>query len=81
MRRYLAPFPNPLTGETPEAEHDVLMEIWYPDRAAFDAANAQFVVAEIAAEIAADEERLFDRTKNQFFFVDECVSDLKNSKE
>jgi len=81
MRRYLTAFPDPVTGENPEPEHDVLLEIWYPDRAAFDAAYAQFAVEEIIAEISADEERLFDRSRMHFFFVDECVSDLKNPRE
>lgn len=76
MRRYLTPFPNPLTGALDEGEFDVVLEIWYPDRAAFDAANAQFAVADIAREIAEDEERLFDRGRMRFFFVDEAVSDL-----
>ena len=79
MRRYLTAFPNPLTGITPEPEHDVLLEIWYPDRAAFELANAQFSAGDIMDEIAAEEERLFDRARMHFFFVDECVSDLDSS--
>lgn len=76
LRRYLTPFPNPLTGEVDDGEFDVALEIWYPNQAAFDAANAQFIVPEIAQEIAEDEERLFDRTRMRFFFVDESESDL-----
>ena len=76
LRRYLTPFANPLTGEAEEGEFDVVLEIWYPDQAALDAANAQFAVAEIAREIAEDEERLFDRSRMRFFFVDECESAL-----
>ncbi len=78
MRRYLTPFPDPLTGETPETDHDVLLEIWYPNRATFEAAHAQFADEEIMAEISADEERLFDRSKMLFYFLDECESDLKS---
>jgi hypothetical protein len=76
MRRYLTPFPNPLTGQTPETEHDVVLEIWYPDRATFEAAHAQFADEDILAEISADEEKLFDRSAMLFYFVDECESPL-----
>ncbi|MCK9468952.1 MAG: EthD domain-containing protein [Porticoccaceae bacterium] len=76
LRRYLTPLANPLTGEADEGEFDVILEIWYPDQAAFDAANAQFTVEEIAREIAEDEERLFDRSRMRFFFVDESESKL-----
>lgn len=79
MRRYLTPFPNPLTGETPETDHDVLLEIWYPDRATFETAHARFADEEVLAEISADEERLFDRSKMLFYFIEERESDLKNT--
>jgi len=32
---------------------------------------------EVAAEIAEDEDKLFDRRYNRFFFVDECESVLE----
>jgi hypothetical protein len=76
LRRYLTPLPNPLTGKAQEGDVDVILEIWYPDRAAFDAANSQFVVEDIAREIGEDEERLFDRSRMRFFFIDECESTL-----
>ena len=76
MRRYLTPFADPLTGAAPEQPCDVVMEIWYRDRAAFEAAVATFVRPDVAAEIAADEEELFDRASNRFYFVDECESSL-----
>lgn len=80
MRRYLTAFPDPVTGEMQEPEHDVILEIWYPDQAAMDAAYEQFSDEKIKAYISADEERLFDRSRMHFFFVDECVSDLKNPR-
>lgn len=76
MRRYLQPFPDPITGLLPKSPYDVVLEIWYETRKAFDAANETFSRPEVAREIADDEETLFDRRENRFFFVDEVVSDL-----
>ena len=80
MRRFLTPYPNPITGEAVEAEYDVVMEIWYPDRAAYDACNALLGSPEVAAEIAEDEEQLFNRSRNRFFFVEEHESDLAKAR-
>jgi hypothetical protein len=77
VRRYLQPDANPLTGEIPEAEYDVITEMWYPDRATFDRMRAALKAApDVIAEIAADEQNLFDRSRNRFFFVEERESDL-----
>ena len=74
VRRYVQPMPNPITGVADEPEHDVIMEIWFADRAAFDAAMAHLAAPEIAAEIAEDEERVFDRSMHRHFFVEEHES-------
>lgn len=76
VRRYLQPMPPPLGGEIPEPEHDVVMEIWFADQAAMDAAMAAITAPAMAAEIAADEERLFDRSKLRSFTVVEHESDM-----
>ncbi len=78
MRRFLTPYPNPLTGETVEPEYDVVLEIWYSDKAAFKETGAVLASGEAAKEIAEDEEKLFDRSKNRFFFVEEVESDLNS---
>lgn len=57
-------------------EHDVLLEVWYPDAATHQAASKHLSQPTIAAEIAADEERLFDRPSNRFFTVTEVESSL-----
>jgi len=77
VRRYVQPMPNPVTGILDEPEHDVVMEIWFPDRAAFEAAMARLTEPDVAAEIAEDEERLFDRSKHRHFFVEERESVLR----
>ena len=74
MRRYLHGFPNPVTGEVPELEFDVLTEMWFDDEAAFEAAMAALSEPAIAAEIAEDEERLFDRSKIRFCTIEEHES-------
>lgn len=78
MRRYLNGFADPITGAAPEQEFDVLLEIWYRDQKAFEEANLRFAEPEISAEIAADEERLFDRSASRFFTLDEVESDLNS---
>ncbi|ARS29458.1 EthD domain-containing protein [Sphingomonas sp. KC8] len=77
MRRYIVPMPNPVTGVADEPDHDVVMEIWFPDRGAFDAAMERLGEPAIAAEIAADEDHLFDRAMHRHFFVDEYESPLR----
>ncbi len=74
VRRYLHSTPDPASGELREAEYDVLMEIWFPDQAAFEAAMAAVTEPEAAKEIADDEARLFDLTKRCTFTVEEFES-------
>lgn len=76
VRRYLHPVPNPETGAVEEPEHDVAMEIWYPDRATWEATVARLSTPEVMAEIVADEETLFDRARNRFFLLEEHESVL-----
>lgn len=74
VRRYLNAVPNPETGVTEEPWHDVLMEIWYPDRSTWETTMARLSTPEVMAEIVADEETLFDRVENRFFLVEEHES-------
>jgi uncharacterized protein (TIGR02118 family) len=57
-------------------DFDVVTELWYPDRAAFDMAMAAFTTRVNADRIARDEENLFDRSRTRFFVVDEHCSGL-----
>jgi len=63
FRRYLRPVANPVTGDAPELEYDVLTEFWFETREAFEAAMSALGSPEASSEIAHDEERLFDRSK------------------
>lgn len=76
VRRYLDPFADPITGRVVEQAHDVLLEIWYNDRAAFEQAGQLFLQPAVMQEIAADEEKLFDRSASRFFAVTEVESTL-----
>ena len=76
VRRFLDPFPDRYTGEDVEPDFDVLLEIWYADREAYDATRAILRDPETAKEIAEDEEKLFDRESIRFFTVEEHESDL-----
>lgn len=76
VRRYLVPVPNPDTGAVEEPDHDVAMEIWFKDRAAWEATIAYLSAPEVMAEIAADEETLFDRTRSRFFLLEEHETDF-----
>lgn len=52
-------------------DFDVITEMWYPDRAAFDEAMAMFPRPEVYERIAQDEERFLDRSKTRLFIVEE----------
>ena len=75
QRRYLnvAGSANHAPAELP---FDVLMEIWFSDQAAMDAAM-QLIASDTAqAEIVADEERLFERDQTRSYVVEEYESDM-----
>ena len=76
VRRFLHPMPNPVTGKEVEADYDVVMEMWFPDRDTFKKTMAKLATPEIAAEILEDEERVFDRAKSRLFVVEEHESDI-----
>ncbi|NBC37423.1 hypothetical protein GTZ99_12775 [Novosphingobium sp. FSY-8] len=71
--RYVRRFMYPLAGDVDATDrpHDVVMEIWFPDRATLDRCMAYLTQADIAAEIAADEEQVFDRAATVCAIVDE----------
>ena len=71
MRRYLFPIVDPSYGVEGEPEYDVLMEIWFPNEIVYRKTLARLTSPAAASEIVADEERLFDRSKNRFFTIEE----------
>lgn len=57
-------------------DFDVVTELWYADRAAYDHAMAVTAQPEIWAQIEADEMNFLDRGKTRLFVVEERISDL-----
>ena len=73
---YIRRFTDPADGMAREGDPDVVMEIWFPDRATYDACFANIARPEVIAEIVEDEERLFDRSKLRSYIVTEYESDM-----
>lgn len=80
FRRYVQPMQHPITGETGGAfDYDVIMETWFENNTAFERTMKRLSQPEIAAAIAEDEERLFDRSRIQSVIVDEVETTLPSS--
>jgi hypothetical protein len=57
-------------------DFDVVTELWFADRAAYDRAMAVATQPDVAASIAADEENFLDRPGTRMFVVEERRSRL-----
>ena len=75
QRRYLAPVDADVLNSA-DLPFDVLMEIWFPDRAVMDKAMALLGTEAAQEEIVADEERVFDRALIRSYVVEEYESDM-----
>lgn len=75
-RKYLTPFPDPVTGNEQPRSFDTITEIWYPNKAAYDAANAQFSDPAVFKEIMDDVQTFLDLKNSPHFIVDMCESKL-----
>jgi EthD domain len=74
VRRYVEPLPGSPPGN--ELDFDVITETWFEDRSVFERVAAFLSSGELPADVLADEERLFDRSKSRFITVSECESPL-----
>lgn len=74
--RYIRRFLHPLDGEDQPCDFDVVMEIDFPDQARMEAFFESAGQPDIAAMIAEDEEKLFDRTRIRVFTVEEHSSEI-----
>ena len=79
LRRYVDPMPQPLTGATDEMDFDVITELWFDDRAVFDAVIKYAARGKLPPDVLADEEHLFDRARSRFATVIETETDLSIS--
>lgn len=57
-------------------DFDCITEVWFEDRAAYEAAMAVLTGPDVAKRIADDEENVFDRSKTRMFVVDEAISPI-----
>ena len=74
VRRYLQPLPDPETGASKEMDFDVITEVWFEDRAIFDAVLSAAVADTMPEDVKRDEEQLFDRARTCFTTVSEYRS-------
>ncbi len=74
--RYVRKHLHPLDGETQEFDADVVLQITFPDRQRMEGFFEHVAKPDIAAMIAEDEEKLFDRSRIRVFTVEEHESDL-----
>ena len=72
-RRYLEPLPHVDTKELTEPEFDVITELWFDRKDAFDGMVRLVREGSLPPDILADEERVFDRAKTRYVCVSECV--------
>jgi EthD domain len=72
--RYVRRFLHPVDGVDQEHDADVVLEIDFPDQATADACFAAMADEATMAEIVADEEKLFDRSRIRTFTVEERQS-------
>jgi EthD domain len=76
--RYVRRFLHPRDGTDQPHDYDVATEIDFPDQATLDACFAAMADPATMAEIIADEEKLFDRSRNRVFTVEERVSEMSS---
>ncbi|MDO8862281.1 EthD domain-containing protein [Haliea sp. E1-2-M8] len=76
IRRFLTPYPEQETVERPETEFDVITEIWFEDKDAFESAVTALAAPNLQAEIVEDESRFMDRSKISLFTVEEFESTI-----
>ena len=71
VRRYLEPLAELFTGNVVEPDHDVITELWFDTEEDYAASMEILSRPEVMAEIVADEETIFDRSKHRLFRADE----------
>lgn len=79
VRRFLEPVPGPWSK--PADEFDVMTELWFANKQEADRAMAHLSEPKIHDEIAADEERLFDRSRSQVYLITEHESVMQHAEK
>lgn len=78
-RHYMTPTLDPVSGQPSEAAYDAITEMHFDDRHGFDEFMALLQNPRAKAYAEADEEKLFDRSKNSMVFVTTCESELRSA--
>ncbi len=68
-RRYLDPVANPDLPGSGDVGFDVVTEVWFDDREAYEGMLKYAARGILPDEIIADEEKLFDRSQTRFCTV------------
>ncbi len=76
MRRYLDPITDPIADEARNCGVDVITEVWFTHKAAFDAYREASLKPEYRRLTAEDESKFFDQGMMFFHTVEERDSDL-----
>lgn len=76
VRRYLKPEKNPVTGEVIDPGYDCIMEIWWPSREDFTAAQKRISDPDRLPFIKEDEKKLFASHSNPVCSVEEYDSPM-----
>ena len=76
LRRYVQTQAD-AAGNPRELDFDVITELWFNDRAAFETALKFVGRGILPKEIIADEEQFLDRSKTKFIWVTEFETDLR----
>lgn len=77
QRRYVEPLADDLASHADALDFDVITELWFDERAAFDLVARYAAHGRLPPEVIEDEERLFDRAKNRYVTVIEHESKLR----
>lgn len=71
-RNFIEPEGAILGDAAAPADFDVVTEIWFRDRASYDAMLAMHAQTDVGRRIAADEANFLDVTRTRFFHVEEA---------
>lgn len=61
-------------------EYDVITEVWFEDRRAYEAFAASMKDPQVRAQIVGDEERFLDRSASRIYIVDEYITESPRVK-
>ncbi|VVP86830.1 hypothetical protein PS918_02861 [Pseudomonas fluorescens] len=75
-RRNFLDLEGAFLSKTSPIDFDVVTEIWFEDRAAYDVFLAENAKPDVARRIAEDEANVFDRSATRMFVVEEKTSPI-----